>query len=104
MRHVDIDRTRKNDKLVGGRGATRFRTQRQRRFQLEALEDRRLMTILFTPQYGAKIAIDGGGNRLGTVSPGLPLYTIYWGSWWANTTDGQNLQTNIQNSLNSSYG
>ena len=61
------------------------------------------MTILFTPQNGAETADAGGGDRLGTQSWGLPLYTIYWGSWWTNTSDGQTLQTQIQNSLNSMF-
>ena len=44
-------------------------------------------------------ANDGGGDRLGTVAWGMPLYTIYWGSYWASS-DGQALQSQIQNSLN----
>src|SRR5262245_36836786 len=50
MRHVDLDRTRKNDDLAGGRRAARIHTQRRRRFHLQALEDRRLLTILWSPQ------------------------------------------------------
>lgn len=98
MRHVN--RTRKYNRPAGGCAA---RTQRQRRFHVEALEDRTLLTILFTPQNGAETANDGGGSRLGTVSWGMPLYTIYWGSWWTNTSDGQTLQSQIQNSLDSIF-
>ena len=29
----------------------------------------------------------------------MPLYTIYWGSYWASS-DGQALQSQVQNSLN----
>jgi hypothetical protein len=79
------------------------RVRRQRRFLVESLEDRTLLTILFTPQNGAETANDGGGARLGTVPWGMPLYTIYWGSWWTNTSDGQTLQTQIQSSLNSIF-
>ena len=41
--------------------------------------------------------------QVGTVSWGMPLYTIYWGSWWTNTSDGQTLQSQIQNSLDSIF-
>jgi hypothetical protein len=79
------------------------RAQKNRRFHLEALEDRTLLTIFFTPQQGAETVHDGGGRRMGTVSPGMPLYTIYWGSWWTNTSAGQTLQAQTQNSLNSIF-
>src|SRR5262249_25687602 len=100
--------TQKKDRPARDLRAASTRYKRQRRFHVEALEDRRLMTVLFTPQNGAETAYYGNGERLGTVAPGLPLYSIYWGSWWTNTSDGQTLQAEVQNSLdgiflNSSY-
>jgi hypothetical protein len=56
---------------------------------------------LFTPQQGFPTIADGGG-RLDTVSPGLPLYTIFWGSYWF-TGAGQAQQTALQNSLNTMF-
>ena len=53
---------------------------------------------MFTPHIVEQVH-DGGGDRLGTVAWGMPLYTIYWGSYWASA-DGQALQSQIQNSLN----
>jgi hypothetical protein len=100
MRHVNPTRT--DDRLTRGRRAARTRTQRRRRFLVEALEDRRLLTTLFDT-YIAETANDGGGYKLGTRSPGMPIYTIYWGSWWTNTSAGQSLQTQVQNSLNSIF-
>src|SRR5262249_25403804 len=72
---------------------------RGRRFHIEMLEKRSLLTTLFTPQT-VEIANDGGGARLGNVAWGMPLYTIYWGSYWASSA-GQALQSQVQNSLNS---
>jgi hypothetical protein len=87
--------------MARDRRAARTRTERQRRFVVEPLEDRALMTILFTPQNGFP-TVAGGGGRLGTVSPGLPLYTIYWGSYWF-TAAGQAQQNTLQNSLNTMF-
>jgi Ca2+-binding RTX toxin-like protein len=80
------------------RGRVAARTRAQRRLHLEGLEDRALLTILFTPQNGAETANDGGGGRLGTVSPGMPLYSIFWGSYWT-TSAGSALQSQIEDSL-----
>ncbi len=75
------------------------RARQARRFEVEGLEARALLSILFTPQHGAETANYGGGPLLGTVSPGMPIYTIYWGSYWA-TSAGQTLQSQTQNSIN----
>ena len=51
---------------------------------LEGLEDRTLLTILFTPQQGAEVVHDYGGPKLCNASgPGTPIYLIFWGSYWA---------------------
>jgi hypothetical protein len=94
--------TRTDGGAAGSRRTTRTRTSRRRRFLVEALEDRRLLTTLFTPST-AETASDGGGYKLGTRSWGMPIYTIYWGSWWTNTSAGQALQTQVQNSLNNIF-
>jgi hypothetical protein len=86
---------RKNERTTSRHAA---RTQRRRRLFVEGLEDRALLTTLFTPSVALQTR-DGGGDRLGTVAWGMPLYTIYWGSFWARP-DGQALQSQIQNSLN----
>ena len=86
---------RKNERTTGRHAA---RTRRRRRPFVEGLEDRALLTTFFTPHI-VEQAQDGGGDRLGTVAWGMPLYTIYWGSYWASA-DGQALQSQIQNSLN----
>jgi hypothetical protein len=75
------------------------RTPRRRPLAAEGLEDRALMTILYTPQNGAETASDGGGAKLGTVSWGMPLYSIFLGSYWS-TTAGQQLQSQVEASLN----
>jgi hypothetical protein len=70
---------------------------RARRFAVEALEDRELLTTLYLP-VKPEATNNGDPARLGTVSPGMPLYTIFWGSWWS-TPFGQVLQTQIEDSL-----
>ena len=75
------------------------RTKQARRFTIEGLENRDLLTILFTPQHGAETANYGGGNLLGGVSPGVPVYTIFWGSYWG-TSAGQTLKSEVENSIN----
>jgi hypothetical protein len=69
---------------------------------VEGLEDRDLLTILFTPQHTSPVVTDGGGDRLGQHAWGMPLYTIFWGSYWA-TSDGQTQQAEIENSLNTMF-
>src|SRR5215471_12010011 len=73
-----IEHLIRNNERTTGRHAAR--TRRRRRTVVEQVHD-------------------GGGDRLGTVAWGMPLYTIYWGSYWASA-DGQALQSQIQNSLN----
>jgi hypothetical protein len=65
---------------------------------VEGLEARDLMTILFTPQQGTPVISDGGGDKLGQRAFGMPLYSIFWGSYWA-TPDGQAQQATLENSL-----
>jgi hypothetical protein len=77
----------------------RSRTRPVQRFAVEGLEERALLTTLFYPVNGAETANYGGGSLLGTVSWGMPIYTIYWGSYWG-TSNGQTLQSEIQDSLN----
>jgi hypothetical protein len=67
----------------------------------EGLEDRALLTILFTPQNGVETASNGDSYRLG-ASTDLDLYTVYWGSYWG-TTAGAALQAAYENSLNSLF-
>ncbi len=78
------------------------RKQRQRRLRVEGLEDRALLTIFFTPQGDTHGVVDGGGQKLGQVDWGMPLYTIFWGSYWG-TSAGQTQQTALENSLNSIF-
>src|SRR5262249_44094232 len=92
-----INRVR--DRFRRAESRPKGRVARRRPMLVEGLEDRQLLTTLFTP-HTVEQASDGGGARLGNVSWGMPLYTIYWGSDWA-TPDGQALQSQIQNSLNS---
>ena len=94
-------RSRKNVRPAGSRDLVR--RQRRRGLLVEPLEDRTLRTMFFTPQGGTPTVTDKGGDKLGQVSWGLPLYTIYWGSWWTTTSDGQNLQSQLQGSLNSIF-
>jgi hypothetical protein len=86
---------RKNERTTGRHAA---RTRRRRRPFVEGLEDRAILTTFFTPTVVEQVH-DGGGDLLGTVAWGMPLYTIYWGSYWA-LPDGQALQSQIQNSPN----
>src|SRR5262245_13130059 len=87
------DKSRRADSRAKGRAA------RRRPMLVEGLEDRALLTTLFTPRV-IEQAHDGGGARLGTVAWGMPLYTIYWGGSYWRSAEGQALQSQIQNSLN----
>jgi hypothetical protein len=58
--------------------------------KLEALEDRAVPTVLFTPQYGAETVFDTHGYKLS--SP--PIYLIFWGTYWT-TTDGNTYANNL---------
>jgi hypothetical protein len=69
------------------------------RIQLEDLEGRISPSILFTPQQGAENPSHGGGQLLGQSAPGVPIYTIFWGSYWA-TTEGKGYAKRIEDSLN----
>src|SRR5260370_29791620 len=61
---------------------------------LEPLEDRVTPTILWSPHFGAEVARDGAGEKLGTSGP-VPVYLIFWGSDW-NTSAGSLLADNTQ--------
>src|SRR5262249_47673179 len=78
------------------------RTSRRPTMLVEGLEARDLMTILFTPQNGPLTVSDGGGDKLAQRAFGMPLYQVYWGSYWG-TPDGQAQQPAIQNSLNTIF-
>ena len=80
------DRTWKNVRAAEGRRSAR--RARRRRSMIEGLEDRALMTTLFTPLNGAETVHDYGGPKLSSSSPGTPIYLIFWGSYWS-TTAGQ---------------
>ena len=66
----------------------RARSRRRSLFGYERLEERALLTTLFTPQSGPVTVQDFGGPRLGTQAPGVAVDLIFWGSYW-QTTDGQ---------------
>jgi Ca2+-binding RTX toxin-like protein len=92
--------TEKTGRRAQARGAARL--GRRRWACVEMLENRSLLTILFTPQNGTPVANDGGGMKMGTVSWGMPLYSIFWGSYW-NTVAGTSLRSSIQGSLNNIF-
>jgi hypothetical protein len=73
---------------------------RRSTLHLEVLEDRITPSILFSPQNGAENATNGGGQILGQSSWGVPIYTIYWGSYWG-TSGGAAYASQIQNAINS---
>jgi hypothetical protein len=62
-----IIRTQKNDRLASDHRAARTRTQRQRRFHVEAFEDRRLMTYGVT-LVGGDLVINTQSGNTNTVS------------------------------------
>jgi hypothetical protein len=99
MSHVDRNRLR-NRWLAGRRARVRPGgcTTRFRPRQVERLEDRALLTTLYYPVQGAETVHYNSSARLGVSSPGMPLYRIYWGSWWT-TSAGQTLQSQIEGSL-----
>ena len=59
---------------------------------VEALEDRTLLSVVFTPEYGAETVTDHGGYRM--QSP--PVLLLFWGSWWQHGT-GANMASDITN-------
>jgi hypothetical protein len=85
-----------------------FTTQRRnerarinRPLLLEQLEDRTTPSVLFTP-HPAENATSGGGSIMGTASWGVPIYTIFWGSYWG-TTAGQNYAAQLEGAINSMF-
>ena len=92
MRLVDLIRT--NVRQLAGRRAA-ARPRRRRRYLVEGLEGRALLTSFFTPQDGAQVVDDAGGPRLSTDPGGTPLYSIFWGSYW-DTSDGRALRSDVQ--------
>src|SRR5262245_49176270 len=75
------------------------RATRRRPLLVEGLEARALLTTLYYPVNGAETVHYGSSERLLDDSPGMPLYSIFWGSWWTNTTAGLNRQAQIEASL-----
>jgi hypothetical protein len=71
---------------------------RKNPLRLEQLEDRTVPTILFTPQYGAESVTNGGGPVLSN----MPVYTIFWGSYWG-TAAGSAQVSAIRNAALSIY-
>jgi autotransporter-associated beta strand protein len=67
---------------------------------LEALEDRTVPTVLFTPFFGAETTTNYGIEL--NDSPGTNIYMIYWGSYWS-TAAGSSMATSIQNSVNNIF-
>jgi autotransporter-associated beta strand protein len=51
--------------------------------RFEQLEARRLLTTLFTAQYGAETVYNVGSSGLSSV----PVFLIFWGSYWENTSN-----------------
>jgi hypothetical protein len=75
----------------------------RRPLSIDQLEDRTVPTILFIPQYGAERASNPDHNYvLGGGYPGVPLYPIFWGSYWA-TSAGQNFALQIEISMNTMF-
>jgi hypothetical protein len=72
--------------------------RRRTRLDVERLEDRLVPTVLFYPQNGVENATNPGGPVLGNVSWGMPVYTIYWGTYWFGTT-GQTLANAVQGTI-----
>ncbi len=64
----------------------------QRSACLEPLEERTMLTVLFTPQFGAETVTNNGGNTLSSV----PLCFVFWGSYWTQG-NGPQEQTQILN-------
>jgi hypothetical protein len=71
------------------------RPPRRARLGLEYLEDRITPTIVFRPHFGAESAVDRGGEKLSSV----PVYLIFWGSYWTNNPAGLGDLGNISNAL-----
>ena len=55
---------------------------------VEKLEQRVLLTIVFTPQFGAEATTFLTGNPAGSVPPlkSPPVYLEFWGSYWNSGT------------------
>ena len=64
------------------------RARRRKKVDFDRLEDRTLLTVLFTPQVTPVTVQDFGGPKLGTQSPGVDINMIFWGSYW-QTSAGQ---------------
>jgi hypothetical protein len=59
-------------------------------------------SILFTPQKPAENATNGGGYVMDGSAPGVPLYSVFWGSYW-NTPGGQAYAASLENALNQMF-
>jgi hypothetical protein len=94
-----LQRVRKS--LKRGRPAQRHKSRRPRQLQLETLEDRTLLSIMFNPQFGVETQIQDNGAAL--QSP--PVYLIFWGSFWGGTNSpaANAIKTAAANVLSSPY-
>ena len=53
---------------------------------------------MFTPQLGVLQAHNDGGLLLGHTAPGVPIYPLFWGTWWLSP-DGQAALGSILNAI-----
>src|SRR5262249_10853625 len=68
----------------------------------ETLHERAGPTVSLPPQFGIERASDPGGDKLGTVSPGMPLHLIFWGSYW-QTDAGIQLANSAETFVNRAF-
>jgi hypothetical protein len=73
------------------------RTRPPARLSVESLEERTVPTIVFLPKYGPEGFADNHGTRLSDV----PVYLIFWGSYWKKTTTDTNGSTPTVNEITS---
>src|SRR5262245_58213182 len=90
-----FSRSRKSRKRSGPKPPARVRPS------VESLEDRLTPSVLFTPQHGSVQATTGGGPVLGRSSD-MPIYTIFWGKYWASSA-GQAYAFQIETSINGMF-
>ncbi len=90
-----------------GKRPTPTATQSARRtaLGLEALEDRVVPTVAFTPVYGAEQAHYTHGTGLAGTLNNPPVYLIFWGSYWeTNPTAVRNLTDDFYEVIANSVG
>src|SRR5436305_12604723 len=72
------------------------------KLSFERLEDRAMLTIVFTPVYGPEAQI----QNLNAVVPTPSVYLIFWGSYWlqgSGPTWQSQLATGAANVINCSF-